>query len=103
MPNGTVPAQHLDPNHFQALDTAMKNLLSLDISRDTLAQLFDGIPTTSVLFEARGVRNFNDAPILEHETLCDGAMDRAKAFIAAFDLSALQFDPVVCVRARITK
>lgn len=103
MPNGTISAQLLDPEHFQALDTAMENILSLDTSRDTLAQLFDGIPTISVLFEARGVRHSEGAPVQEHKTLCDGAMDRAKAFIAAFDLLALQFDPVVCTRTRISE
>lgn len=95
MPNGTISPQVLDPDHYQALNTAISNILSLEISRDTLAQLFDGIPTISVLIEARGARNTKGAPVREHEVLCDGAFDKADAFIADFNISALQFDPLV--------
>lgn len=94
-PNGTASPQPLDPNHYQALADAMSNILSLEISRQTIAQLFDGIPIWPVLLETQGIRNTADAPVRKHTVLCDGALESADAFIAAFDPVAIQFDPSV--------
>lgn len=96
MPNGTISPQLLDPDHYQVFQTALENILSLDISRNTIAQLFDGLPTWHVFLEAAGLRNFIGAPIREHKTLCAGAMDRADAFISTFDPVSLQIDSSVC-------
>lgn len=94
-PNGTASAQLLDPDHFQALTDALSNILSLEITRETIAQLFDGIPTWSVLLESQGTRNTKGAPVRKHTVLCDGALESAEAFIAAFDPLAIQYDPSV--------
>lgn len=94
-PNGAASPQLLDPDHFQVFTDALSNILSLDIARETIAQLFDGIPTWSVLLESESIRNTVNAPVRKHAVLCDGALESADAFIAAFDPVALQFDPSV--------
>lgn len=95
MPNGKLSAKKLDEEHYSAFVKAITNVLSLEISLQTIAQLFDGLPLLSVLWESIGVVNHDDAPINRHTELCDGALERAQAFISSFDPARLKFDPRV--------
>ncbi|KAH0597570.1 hypothetical protein MHUMG1_04949 [Metarhizium humberi] len=56
-----------------------------------MAQLVDGLPTINVYREGYSRRNLGGNPLLPHESLCKGAMERTRAFRAEFDPSVLQF------------
>ncbi|KAF5123858.1 hypothetical protein E5D57_011777 [Metarhizium anisopliae] len=56
-----------------------------------MAQLADGLPTIDVYREGYSRRNLGGNPLLPHESLCEGAMERTRAFRAEFDPSVLQF------------
>lgn len=97
MPSGgsTVSAQVLDVDHYEALDTALSNVLSTKIARESLSQLMDGLPTWPVYEQGSGLINHVGAPIRQHVELCEGAEEMADAFIGAFNTPALEFDAPV--------
>lgn len=97
MLGGTLSAQALDPDHYEALDKALSHLLSTQIARESLSQLMDGLPVWSVYRQNFSHINIIDAPIRQHLELCEGAQEMADAFIAKFSTAALLFDPAVSV------
>lgn len=102
MPGGTVSAQLLDPVHYESFQTAVSQLLSTEIARETIAQLMDGLPLFSVLRGTAGVNNLSCAPIKQHTALCEGTAEHADAFISSFDVNLLRFNPSVSVPQKIT-
>lgn len=97
VPPGAVSLEILDPDHYNTFCTAFKHLFARDVVLETSSQLFDGIPLNSVVREAAGARNLKGSPVSLHETLCEGALDKAKGFISSFNPASLKFEDSVCV------
>lgn len=93
-PKGSL--QLLAPDHYQVLSRAIGNVLATDIAEITMAQLVDGLPLASTVFGTRGHHLTRGHPLLDHETLCEGALEQTKAFRHNFEPSVLQFDITVC-------
>lgn len=82
----------LDSTHLLPFRQALTNLLSTHIAEFTYAQLVDGMPTKSVYSDHWYTEEF---PVAQHEQLCPGALEKALAFRAAFDIFSLDFEPEV--------
>lgn len=95
MPGGTVSAQVLDTDHYDALDSALSHVLATKIARDSISQLMDGLPVWSVYVQTFTLLNHIGAPIREHLELCDGAVELADSFLASFSTASLVFDASV--------
>ena len=91
MPGGSASAQLLDPMHYEMFHTAISHILSMPITRFTIAQLIDGLPLYSVVLESAAANNLTGAPIQAHTQLCEGAIERADEFIKTFDPNSLLF------------
>ncbi len=98
MPGGTVSAQVMDADHYNALNTALSHVLSTKIAHESISQLMDGLPLWSVYRQGRGLVNVRDAPIRLHDELCEGAEELADAFVAGFSTASLVFDVAVSPR-----
>lgn len=90
-----VSVELLAPEHYRILDRALRNVLSTDLDELTMAQLVDGLPLASSGCRARGSLIIRGHPLLQHGSLCDGALEQTKAFREAFDPSILRFDSTV--------
>lgn len=95
MPDGNTSPQALDPDHYEAFDRAMSNVLGTDIARQTIAQLMDGIPLYPVHSLKSGLINFQGAPVQKHLELCPNAQENADKFIANFRPAQLQLNSSV--------
>ena len=91
-----VSPEVLEPEHHHILVRAIKNVLSTELAELTMAELVDGLPLASTGWAAAGHRLCRDHPLNEHETLCDGVIDRIRALRDAFDPRILQLDSSVC-------
>ncbi|KAM0425348.1 hypothetical protein ACHAPT_009404 [Fusarium lateritium] len=81
-------------SHRTILDRAIKNVLSTELAQFTYAQIIDGLPTGDVAWDRRFPGIFGDHPIDEvHESLCPGAMEKAKEYYEQWDPEILLFDP----------
>ncbi|KID84609.1 hypothetical protein MGU_08129 [Metarhizium guizhouense ARSEF 977] len=89
--DSTVSASTLGSDHYTIFARALSNILSTDLAEFTLAQLVDGLPTIDVYYEGYSCRNEQGHPLTPHKSLCDGAMERTRAFRDEFDPSVLQF------------
>ncbi|KAK4457230.1 hypothetical protein QBC42DRAFT_213158 [Cladorrhinum samala] len=85
----------LAPDHYQALDRAIRNVLATDLALTSVAELLDGLPLLGTLSETNYTFVHRLHPIRKHKDLCDGALDQAAAFRDAFDPTVLQFDSSV--------
>lgn len=85
----------LDQNHREALDQAVKNVLSTDIALATFAQIIDGLPLSDVAWDTRGTKLTPQHPINLHTQLCPGTLDKARAYRERFSLDLLFFKPEV--------
>jgi len=91
----TADPEILDAHHLGALRLAIEKLLSTELAEFTYAQIIDGLPTTDSFFDFHSLYRDSGHPIKTHETLCDEALERARAFRSKFDLMSLRFDPTV--------
>jgi hypothetical protein len=91
----TLSPADLGPDHFDILKQAIWNILTTDVAEFTYAQIIDGLPTTSSFTDFHILRKSSDHPVRSHPALCDGAMDRIRAFRAQFDPISLRFEPDV--------
>lgn len=91
MPGGSVAAQVLDPIHYEIFNTALSNVLSLEITYDTVCQLMDGLPLYSTVLESAAANNLTGAPIQQHTRLCAGSTENAAKFLRQFDTNSLRF------------
>lgn len=97
-----VSAEGLGPEHHNALVRAIRNVLSTALAERTFAQLLDGIPLATTVLEMRGSLILVDHPLHSHNSLCAGAMERAKILRDTFDPSILRFSPTVCLGVSTT-
>lgn len=86
----------LDAEHLASLDRALANLLSTPNAEFTYAQIVDGMPTSDVYVMYHWF--YEGFPVLNHEELCPGAMDKTRAFRSQFDIASLKFEPKVYSR-----
>lgn len=94
-----VPFGHIRSDHHRnALDSAIKNVLSTELVQFTYAQIMDGLPTGDVCFDRRYPGVFGEHPIdSDHDELCPGAMERAHEYYEQWNPEILMFDPKVCL------
>lgn len=88
----------LDEKHLASFKQALTNLLSLPTVEFTYAQIVDGMPTSHTFMTDHwhwlyGL--YEGLPVLDHEELCPGTMDKTRAFRSKFDILSLKFEPKV--------
>lgn len=87
--------ENLDAEHLAPLQQALANILSTSVAEFTYAQIIDGMPTADVY--ASDHRYCEDYPVMSHEKLCDGIMEKTRAFRSDFDTLSLKFEPQVMI------
>ncbi|KAH6624779.1 hypothetical protein B0J18DRAFT_449986 [Chaetomium sp. MPI-SDFR-AT-0129] len=90
-----VAIEVLDLDHYHPLTRVLSNVLSTDLAQVTYAQLIDGIPMVGTAWDMRAYLLFKDHPLVAHDKLCEGAMERAQVFCSTFNPVMLQFDSLV--------
>lgn len=81
--------EHLDSEHLEPPKRALNNLLSTTIVEQTYAQIVDGMPIASVYAEDHWFREGN--PVMQHEELCPGVLEKTRSFRSQFDVLSLEF------------
>ncbi|KAG6356487.1 hypothetical protein INS49_015875 [Diaporthe citri] len=81
--------EHLGIEHLQPLRRALINFLSAPITEFTCAQIIDGQPTSDVYATDHYVRD--GLAVSDHEELCPGSKEKARAFRTDFNV----LDPVL--------
>lgn len=84
---------HLDAEHLEPLKQALNNLLSTTIAKETYAQIVDGMPIASVYAEDHWFRE--GLPVMQHEELCPGVLEKTRSFGSQFDILSLEVPPKV--------
>lgn len=79
---------HLDAEHLEPLKQALNNLLSTTIAAQTYAQIVDGMPIASVYAEDHWFRE--GLPVMQHEELCPGVLEKTRSFRSQFDILSLE-------------
>lgn len=85
--------KHLDAEHFESLRQCLVNLLSTQVAELTYAQIIDGMPRASVYAEDHWFRD--GLPVMEHEELCPGVLEKTRRFRSEFDILSLNLQPDV--------
>lgn len=88
--------KHLDAEHFEPLRQCLVNLLSTQVAELTYAQIVDGMPLASVYAEDHWFRD--GLPVMEHEELCPGVLEKTQRFRSEFDILSLNLQPDVRTR-----
>ncbi|KAH8782652.1 hypothetical protein F5883DRAFT_130470 [Diaporthe sp. PMI_573] len=83
--------QDLDAGHLTPLRLALANMLSTPVAEFTYAQIVDGMPVSSVYAEDHWFQE--DFPVMQHDELCPGALEKTRALRADFDVLSLSLDP----------
>ncbi|KAJ0120504.1 hypothetical protein J7T55_015233 [Diaporthe amygdali] len=83
--------EHLGLDHLQPLRRALSNVLSAPVAEFTFAQIIDGQPTRRVYANDHFFRD--GLPVMDHEDLCPGSVERTRAFRSDFDILDLKFEP----------
>lgn len=86
----------LDQAHQTRFCRAIRNVLHSKAAEFTFAQLIDGLPLRKVAHVTRGML-FHSA-VYEHETLCLGALEKARIFRDSFDPTSLDLPVKVLER-----
>ncbi|KAL1854941.1 hypothetical protein Daus18300_011261 [Diaporthe australafricana] len=71
----------LDESHQSAFQSAVRNVLQTEIAEITFAQIIDGLPLKDV---GLGTRGLHWETLNDHEKLCAGVLEKAKAFLGDF-------------------
>ena len=105
----TVPEQskvalhQLRPEYSGFLQRSIRKILDLQITRDTIAQIIDGLPTKSNFIGPPDVIDSRKHPDIEaREKATEDAYDLASAFCASLDIEAIYITAEVG-RYRVTK
>ena len=89
----THSPENLDVQHFRILQRAVSNLLITDAAELAYASIVDGLPTLAQFLEFHDLSKQSDHPVTRHEALCDGVIEKVRAFRSNFDLRTLKFEP----------
>ncbi|KAF5541873.1 hypothetical protein FMEXI_7797 [Fusarium mexicanum] len=87
-----VGLNRLEGYHHDALSLALRNVLNTDIALMTYAQIIDGLPTADVVWDRYSATYEPSHPIVNHKTLCEGALEKAKGFRAQFSMADVMVD-----------
>ncbi|KEY65068.1 hypothetical protein S7711_09861, partial [Stachybotrys chartarum IBT 7711] len=95
MPRATtkVLAVHLDKDHHDAFSRAVQTILACNMAEVTMAQLVDGLPQSSVAWEARGNSLSKARPLADHKQLCEGALEKIQSLQDECNPDTLSFEP----------
>lgn len=85
--------EYLGIKHLQPLRRALNNFLAAPISEFTYAQIIDGLPTSDVYAADHYFRD--GLAVSDHEVLCPGSLEKARAFRGDFNVLDLIFEPKV--------
>lgn len=88
----------LDGEHLASFKQALTNLLSTPTAEFTYAQIVDGMPTSHTYMTDHWF--YEGLPVLDHQELCPGTMDKTRAFRSQFDILSLKFEPKVSANWR---
>ncbi|KAH6885399.1 hypothetical protein B0T10DRAFT_577079 [Thelonectria olida] len=80
-----------DEEHRQLLEQAVKNILYIDVTEFTYAQILDGLPTEKSVRDSFSWPKDHPALTASHEELCPGFIDKARKFRAELHSSQLRF------------
>lgn len=86
----------LDVQHRSAAVLAITNLLSTSRAEVIMAQLIDGLPLCDIAIEGYGPPIHRDHPLREHLELCEGVLDKTRAWLGALEVSKLRIEQSVC-------
>lgn len=91
-PKDTISSNYevLDTPHSEALERALRRILSTDVAEFTYAQIVDGLPTEESLHEFQSPRPGHPVVGLGHRKLCDGALEKARKFRTDLDMASSQ-------------
>ncbi|EWG51091.1 hypothetical protein FVEG_10186 [Fusarium verticillioides 7600] len=84
-----VGLDRLEEYHYDSLSLALHNVLNTDIALMTYAQIIDGLPTVDVVWDRYSATYEPSHPIINHKTLCEGALEKAKGFRAQFSMAGV--------------
>nr|RBR00408.1 hypothetical protein FVER53263_10186 [Fusarium verticillioides] len=84
-----VGLDRLEEYHYDSLSLALHNVLNTDIALMTYAQIIDGLPTADVVWDRYSATYEPSHPIINHKTLCEGALEKAKGFRAQFSMAGV--------------
>lgn len=80
----------LDVGHLAHFRRAMFNVLCAPGAEFTFAQINDGQPTSNVYEDDHYFREV--LPVMHHENMCPGSIEKTRAFRSGFDIFDLKFD-----------
>ncbi|KAK3290881.1 uncharacterized protein B0H64DRAFT_49151 [Chaetomium fimeti] len=91
----SLTVEVLDVDHYHPLVRAIRNVLSTPLAEVTYAQLIDGLPIVDTVWDMRGSLLLRGHPLIDHDRLCEGALERALRSRDTFDPAILRFDSIV--------
>lgn len=87
----------LDAEHVDVFRHALQKILASEIAETTFSEIIDGLPTRTSWLKFDLWNEKHPVNMLKHETLCDGAREKARRFRDEFDIYMLTFPSSVCV------
>ncbi|KAF5585299.1 hypothetical protein FPCIR_8380 [Fusarium pseudocircinatum] len=87
-----VGLDRLEGYHYESLSLALRNVLNTDIALMTYAQIIDGLPTADVVWDRYSATHELSHPIINHKTLCEGALEKVKGFREQFSIADVVVD-----------
>lgn len=91
-----IGLDRLEGYHYDTLFLALRNVLNTNIALMTYAQIIDGLPTADVVWDRYSATYESSHPIINHKTLCEGALEKAKGFRTEFSMADVMVDLEVC-------
>jgi hypothetical protein len=86
----------LDVQHRDAAIRAITNILSTSPAEITMAQLIDGLPLRDIAREGHTPPIHRVHPLQEHSELCEGVLDRTRAWLGSLEVPKLRIEQSVC-------
>lgn len=87
----------LDAEHVDVFRHALQKILAAEIAETTFSEIIDGLPTRASWLRFDLWNEKHPVNMLKHETLCDGAREKARRVREEFDIYTLTFPSSVCV------
>lgn len=92
-----LSSAYLDTSYQGSFSQALKTILASPLTELTMAQLVDGLPEVGIARQTCGHRITGlDHPLLAHEQLCEGVMEKTLALRDTFKADDLSFESHVC-------
>ncbi|KAH8758879.1 hypothetical protein F5883DRAFT_565166 [Diaporthe sp. PMI_573] len=85
----------LDAEHVDVVRHALQKILAAEIVETTFSEIIDGLPTRASWLKFDLWNEKHPVNVLKHETLCDGAREKARRFRDEFDIYILTFPPSI--------